>query len=80
VGKAREDFLLFKYHTENLLIAVWHGLIIKYIGETVPVVPINWWQYMLKNRQCTAMLAAPIMGHDVIFTLFGVFIFSAFFH
>ncbi len=31
------------------------------------------------NRQCAAMLAAPIMGHDVIFTLFGVYSFGAFF-
>jgi hypothetical protein len=42
---------------------------------------------MLKNlknvsiliRQCAAMLAAPIMDHDVIFTLFLVFSFGAFF-
>jgi hypothetical protein len=29
----------------------------------------------LLNRQCAAMLAAPIMGHDVIFTLFGCVLF-----
>ncbi len=29
--------------------------------------------------QCTAMLAAPIMGHDIIFTLCGMYSFSAFF-
>jgi hypothetical protein len=32
------------------------------------------------NRQCAAMLAAPIMGHDVLFTLFDVYSFGAFFH
>ncbi len=31
------------------------------------------------NRQCAAMLAAPIIGHDVKFTLFGVHSFGAFF-
>ncbi len=32
------------------------------------------------NRQCAAMLAAPITGHDVIFTLYDVYSFGAFFH
>jgi hypothetical protein len=42
----------------------------RYIGGNI---------HMLKDSQCTAMLAAPIMGHDIIFTLFGVYSFSAYF-
>jgi hypothetical protein len=42
---------------------------------------------MLKNLKnvstldwkCSAMLAAPIIGHDVIFTLFGGYSLGAFF-
>ncbi len=32
------------------------------------------------NRQCAAILAAPIMDHDVIVTLFDVYSFGALFH
>jgi len=35
---------------------------------------------VFSNRQCAAILAAPIMGHDVLFTLFDVYSFGAFFH
>jgi hypothetical protein len=52
----------------------------QYIGPTVSV---NCNEILVviyaQNRRCTAMLAAPIIGHDIIFTLFGVTSFSAFF-
>jgi hypothetical protein len=31
------------------------------------------------NRQCVAVLAAPIMGHYIIFAMFGVNSFGTFF-
>ncbi len=59
----------------------------QYIGATVTVTTNISVQICSKlkivsffNRQCAAMLAAPIMGHDVIFTQFVVDSFGLIFH
>jgi hypothetical protein len=35
--------------------------------------------FSILNRQCATMSAVPVMGHGVMFTLFGVYSFGAFF-